>query len=194
MPLWLLPLGAVGLFLWLSSRGQGGEMGGGSAVWPSEAAAHFGTLAKAKAGAVASALGIPLRWLVAIIGFETGGSFNPEQYNTACSSRCGGDIACKRRRCAIGLIQFFPGRHAGQAVVGKTAEQLEVMSASEQLDLVKLYFDKNIASFGLRPSSLEDWYMVVHGPAHVGRPSSYTEADRGAVAGVLRYAKRKGLE
>jgi len=133
--------------------------------------------------------------LLSCMYFETGKSFKASQFNNACATKCGDDEDCKFRRCAVGLIQFHPAKGAGQDLVGKTGRELAAMSEEEQLKYVRLYFLKNMEAFKLgekQLSTLEGIYMVIHGPANVGKPARYTEDDKIAIKAVERVY-REGL-
>jgi hypothetical protein len=73
---------------------------------------------------IATKLGCKPEDLMAVMSFETGGSFDPAQPNTAGGS-------------ARGLIQFMPDTARG---LGTTSEALTRMTPVQQLDYVEKYF------------------------------------------------------
>lgn len=109
----------------------------------------------AEAEAVARRLGIEPPHLMAVMDFETGGSFDPATVNP--------------RSGATGLIQFMP---ATAAELGTTTAALRQMTALQQLAFVEEYFAMRIRQRGpLR--SLEDVYMAVLYPAAIGKGSEH---------------------
>src|SRR3546814_8645614 len=74
--------------------------------------------------AMAARLGTKPEYLMAVMSFETGGSFSPAQANNAGSG-------------ATGLIQFMPNTAAG---LGTSTAALAQMSSVEQLQYVEQYF------------------------------------------------------
>ncbi len=102
-----------------------------------------------KVEAISVELGIEPDWLMAVMAFETGGSFSTDVRNGAGSG-------------ATGLIQFMPETAEG---MGTTTEELARMSPLEQLDWVRAYF---ISSKG-QMHSVEDVYMKVFFPAAMGK-------------------------
>ena len=63
----------------------------------------------------------------------------------------------------VGLIQFCPGRYAGQAVIGKTGSELKKMTRSEQWDYVEIYLDQSWLSWKKNPTMAEI-YMAIFLP------------------------------
>ena len=91
-------------------------------------------------------LGIPAPDLLGVILAESGG--DPSKTN---------QFGC------TGLIQFCPGPSSGQAVVGKTGDQLRRMSIKEQMK----YVIKYLKAVGVKPGmSGYDIYSAIH----AGRP------------------------
>jgi murein DD-endopeptidase MepM/ murein hydrolase activator NlpD len=91
-------------------------------------------------------LGIPAPDLLGVILAESGG--DPSNTN---------QFGC------TGLIQFCPGPSSGQAVVGKTGEQLRKMGVREQMK----YVIKYLKTVGVKPGmSGYDVYSAIH----AGRP------------------------
>lgn len=91
-------------------------------------------------------------WLMAVMGFETGESFDTTQSNSGSS--------------ATGLIQFLESTARG---LGTTTTALRRMTAVQQLDYVEKYF----AQYASRIMNLGDCYMAVLWPVAMGRPDSY---------------------
>ena len=110
--------------------------------------------------------------LMAIMDFETGGSFDPAELNQAGSG-------------AIGLIQFLPKTARS---LGTTNAELAQMSKIEQLVYVEKYFDQ----FGYRLSggNVDDIYMAVLWPKAIGKPEGYVLFRRGTKA----YGQNSGLD
>lgn len=97
--------------------------------------------------AMAGRLGTRPEYLLAVMSFETGGSFNP---------------GIRNRIGATGLIQFLPSTARG---LGTTTDALARMSAVEQLQYVEKYFDQ--PNFRGRLGTLEGLYTaVLSGTAH----------------------------
>lgn len=71
----------------------------------------------------------------------------------------GGDPAKTNQFGCTGLIQFCPGKSQGQAVVGKTGDQLRRMSIKEQMK----YVIKYLKAAGVKPGmSGYDIYSAIH--------------------------------
>ena len=118
---------------------------------------------------------VPEDYLYAVMGFETGGTFDPAQKNLAGSG-------------ATGLIQFMPSTAEG---LGTTTEALSKMTRAEQLT----YVDKYFASKDIQGGTLSDLYMAVLLPAAVGKPEDYVLfGDGGAYGGQRAYEQNKGLD
>ena len=115
---------------------------------------------------------VPPNALMAIMDFETGGSFDPAETNQAGSG-------------ATGLIQFMPKTARS---LGTTTAELAQMSQTEQLVYVEKYFDQ----FGDRLSggNLDDIYMAVLWPKAIGKPDGYVLFRRGTTA----YRQNSGLD
>lgn len=91
-------------------------------------------------------------WLMAVMGFETGYTFDPGQPNLA-----GGG--------ATGLIQFLPSTAVS---LGTTTTALRRMTAVEQLDWVEKYY----SHYASRIVNLGDCYMAVLNPIAIGTADS----------------------
>lgn len=98
----------------------------------------------------AEALGTKPEYLLAVMGFETGGKYKASTTNSLGYT---------------GLIQFSPKYSPGN--VGKTTDELRKMGDIEQMQYIKPYLDKNRR--GKSVSSLEDLYMSVLMPTLVGK-------------------------
>lgn len=107
-----------------------------------------------KVNSVSAELGINPNYLLAVMYFETGGTFSPSQKNVAGSE-------------ATGLIQFMP---LTAEALGTTTEDLAKMTQVQQMDYVKKYFEINN---GKNVKTLSDAYMVVLYPAAVGKQEEY---------------------
>lgn len=114
-------------------------------------------------------LGIRPLYLMAVMSFETGGTFNPRTRN--------------RLSGATGLIQFME-RTARE--LRTTTAALAEMSAEKQLDFVREYF----LPYKNRLRTLEDTYMAVLWPAAVGRGPNAVLFRRGTRA----YLQNSGLD
>lgn len=120
-----------------------------SLAWGARVSAEF----RARAIAIAQALGVPPDDLMSCIAWESGRTFSASVRNRAGSG-------------AVGLIQFMPATARG---LGTTADALAKLSAIEQLDYVERYF----LPFRGRLKDLADLYMAILWPAAVGKPASY---------------------
>lgn len=124
-----------------------------------------------KVNSVSAELGINPNYLLAVMYFETGGTFSPSQKNIAGSG-------------ATGLIQFMPKT---AEALGTTTEDLAKMTQVQQMDYVKKYFELNK---GRNAKTLSDTYMVVLYPAAVGKP----EEDALFKTPTKAYELNKGLD
>lgn len=113
-------------------------------------------------------------WLMAIMDFESGGTFSPSIRNAAGSG-------------AVGLIQFMPQT---AMLLGTTTEALAAMTPEDQLDYVVQYFFPHRGGM----HSLADMYMVVLWPAAVGKPDDYVLFDREDLTHPARYFQNRGLD
>lgn len=93
--------------------------------------------------AMAQRLGTRPEYLLAVMSFETGGSFRPDVRNAAGSG-------------ATGLIQFMPGTARG---LGTSTDALARMSALDQLQYVERYFNNRSDPGDL--NTLEGVYTTV---------------------------------
>ena len=119
---------------------------------------------------IAERLGTNPNFLMAVMSFETGGTFSPSVRNKAGSG-------------AVGLIQFMP--KTAQAL-GTSSEALAGMSAEVQLDFVERHF----RPFKGRLGSLEDTYMAVLLPKAVGKGPDFVLFQKPGIA----FDQNKGLD
>jgi len=126
-----------------------------------------------KVKSLASKYGTTPQALLAVMHFETGGSFSSGTKNAAGSG-------------ATGLIQFMPSTAKG---MGTTTEALAKLSPVEQLDWVDKYFAQTPLSRNTE-NSVEDVYMSVLYPKAVGKPSDYVLFEKGTKA----YTQNAGLD
>lgn len=110
--------------------------------------------------------------ILAVMDFETGGSFNPGQKNAAGSS-------------ATGLIQFMSNTATS---LGTSTEELAGMSRTEQMRFVKDYFRQFGSS--IKGGSASDVYMAVLFPKAIGKADSFVLFTEGTKA----YTQNKGLD
>lgn len=118
---------------------------------------------------MAGRLGIDASWLMAVMAFETGGSFAPGERNPVSG--------------ATGLIQFMPATARG---LGTSTGELARMTPVQQLGYVEAYLEP----YADRLRSLEDLYMAVLWPAAIGRPAGYALFEWPSVA----YDQNRGLD
>ena len=90
---------------------------------------------------MAQRLGTRPEYILSVMSFETGGTFNPGEQNGI---------------GATGLIQFLPSTARG---LGTTTDRLAQMSSTEQLRFVEKYFDQ--AQYKGKLSTLEGLYSSV---------------------------------
>ena len=107
---------------------------------------------KEKVVQIASDLGTNPNFLMAVMSFETGESFDPAKRNPLSG--------------AVGLIQFMKPTAVG---LGTTQDALAQMSAEEQLDFVAKHFKP----FKNKMGTLEDAYMAVLFPAAIGKGANH---------------------
>ena len=124
---------------------------------------------KDKVMQIADRLGTNPNFLMAVMSFESAGTFSPSVKN--------------RFTGATGLIQFMPSTARG---LGTTIDALAQMTAEEQLD----YVEKHFSPFKNRLKSVEDVYMTVLWPRAVGKGSDYVLFERGSAA----YRQNSGLD
>lgn len=118
---------------------------------------------------IAADLGVNPNFLMAVMSFETGGTFSPSVRNSLSK--------------AVGLIQFMPATAAG---LGTSSQALAQMSAEDQLDFVAKHFKP----FKGRLKTIEDTYMAVLFPAAVGKGSDHVLFKKPSV----QYRQNSGLD
>jgi hypothetical protein len=121
--------------------------------------------------AMCQRLDVDPAFMVAVMSFETGGTFSPSVKN--------------KYSGATGLIQFMPDT---APLLGTTTAELAQMSAVEQLVYVEEYFRR--AAGNKKLVLLSDVYITVFSPAFIGRPDSTVMY----MAGSKQYAQNKGLD
>lgn len=124
-------------------------MGDETIVWGAKVSAEF----KDRVRLMAKTVGTKADYLMAIMAFETGRSFDPAQQNLA-----------NPKNGPVGLIQFTA---TGAQALGTTKDALARMTALQQLDYVEKHLLKK-KDLGL--GRLEDLYAAVHWPVATGRP------------------------
>lgn len=110
--------------------------------------------------------------LLAVMDFETGGTFDAGVKNAVGSG-------------ATGLIQFMP--RTAEAL-GTTTEELAQMDRVEQLGFVEKYLDQWAGR--IEGGSVDDLYMSVLWPAAIGKPDGYVIFRSGTTA----YDQNRGLD
>lgn len=110
--------------------------------------------------------------MLAVMDFETGGSFNPAQKNAAGSS-------------GTGLIQFMAKTARG---LGTSVAELSQMDRLEQMQYVEKYFDQFANK--IKGGSAEDVYMAVLFPKAIDKPDDYVLFREGTLA----YRQNRGLD
>jgi peptidoglycan hydrolase-like protein with peptidoglycan-binding domain len=123
-----------------------------------------------RVGQIAERLGTNPNFLMAVMSFESGGTFSPSVLNQAGSG-------------AVGLIQFMPrtARHLGTSTAA-----LAAMTAEAQLELVEKYF----RPFRNRLNTIEDTYMAVLLPKAVGKGNDFVLFRKPSVA----FTQNRGLD
>ena len=132
-------------------------------------------------GDLAEKLNVPTEDLLAVMDFETGGTFDPAQKNMAGSG-------------AVGLIQFMPSTAEG---LGTSTEELAAMTRTEQLEYVEKFLEENYTGrMDGKEGNVSDLYMSVLFPAAVGKPDDFVLFGEGAMNDkfVERYEANKGLD
>ena len=125
---------------------------------------------RARVTSIALELQVSVDFLMAAMAFESAGTFSPSVPNAAGSG-------------AVGLIQFMP---ATAKALGTTTAVLAAMSASQQLDYVRLYF----LPYRNRLRTLEDVYMAILYPAAIGKGAAHVLFSSGTTA----YWQNAGLD
>lgn len=141
----------------------------GKLVWGARVDQAF----RVKVREVGANLGIDPNWLMAVMGFETGYTFNPAVRNPGSS--------------ATGLIQFIESTARG---LGTTTAQLARMTAVQQLDFVEAYYQP----YASRVRNLGDAYLAVLFPLAIGRPDSFIMWSKDSGPYQREYALNSGLD
>jgi hypothetical protein len=123
-----------------------------------------------KVGAIEQRLKMEPGSLLAVMKFETGGTFDPGIKNRAGSG-------------ATGLLQFMPSTAKG---LGTSTDALAQMSAEDQLEYVERYLSPYKGKLG----TLRDAYMAVLYPKAIGKPDWYPIFQQGTKA----YTQNAGLD
>jgi len=105
-----------------------------------------------KINSVSGNLGIDPNWLMAVIDYESAGSFSPSIVNS--------------KSKATGLIQFMPETAID---LGTTTAALAQMSFIRQMDFVQAYY----TPYKSRIKSYVDLYLATFYPVSMGKPNSY---------------------
>ena len=105
-----------------------------------------------KVASISSQLEIDPNWLMAIIFWESAGTFSPSVENKSTG--------------ATGLIQFMPSTAKG---LGTSTTALKKMSAVEQLDWVYKYY----LPYKGKIKNYVDTYFVTFFPLAVGKPDNF---------------------
>jgi hypothetical protein len=112
-------------------------------------------------------------YLMAVMAFETGGTYSPSVESAGGSG-------------AVGLIQFT---EEAAEELGTTAAELASLSAVEQLNFVEQYFSNRIEQYGSL-TSLEDTYLAVLFPEAIGQGPDYVLFEEG----TTEYEQNRGLD
>ena len=115
---------------------------------------------------------VPAAALLAVMDFETGGTFDTAELNKAGSG-------------ATGLIQFMPETARS---LGTTVEHLATLSRKEQMVYVEKYLDQYANR--IRGGQVDDIYMAVLWPRAIGKEDGYPIFR----AGTEAYNQNKGLD
>jgi len=100
---------------------------------------------------IAPRVGLDPNWLMAIMDFESAGTFSPNITNSL---------------GYVGLIQLGA---SARKTLGVTKEQLKAMTAVEQLDYVEKYFNMYKGKY----KSYVDAYFAVFFPLAIGKPDDW---------------------
>jgi peptidoglycan hydrolase-like protein with peptidoglycan-binding domain len=119
---------------------------------------------------IALDLDVNPNFLLAVMAFETGGTFSPSVKNAAGSG-------------ATGLIQFMPKT---ATALGTSTDDLAAMTAEDQLDVVAKYFKP----YRGKLKTIEDTYIAVLLPKAVGKGGDFVLFKKPSTA----YTQNKGLD
>ena len=128
-----------------------------------KAAGKYDDAFLAKVNQIAKNLNTKPEYLIAVMRFETGGTFNPSLKSKWSS--------------ATGLIQFLSSTAKS---LGTSTDQLRTMTQLQQLEYVEKYF--NWFKHKIRPNNLGDIAMAVFWPRAIGKEDTYVlfKQDTGA--------------
>lgn len=105
-----------------------------------------------KINSVSASLGVDPNWLMAVMNFETAGTFSPSIQNKTTK--------------ATGLIQFMPTTAQG---LGTTVEALKNMDFIRQMDFVEKYY-RPLKS---KIKGFVDLYLATFFPIAIGKPEDW---------------------
>lgn len=145
------------------------QQSSGGLAWGAKVSKEF----RARVRQIESNLGINANWLMAIMAFETGNSFDPTKTNLAGSG-------------ATGLIQFIPST---ARYLGTSTTALARMTDVQQLDYVERYFE----DYASRIRNIGDAHMAVLWPAAINKPDSYVMWEKTGTY-ARQYAQNAGLD
>ena len=152
-----------------NTNGNGGGGGNGFALVNVPGSDRVSASFKERVVQIADDLGTNPNFLMAVMSFETGESFDPAKRNPVSG--------------AVGLIQFMKPTARG---LGTTQEALAQMTAEEQLDFVARHFKPFKGKLG----TIEDTYMAVLFPAAVGKGAGHVLFKKP----TTRYNQNSGLD
>lgn len=136
-----------------------------------------------KADQVAKDLGIPLEWLMAVMGSETGSTYKADISNIGCIKSKG-----DANKCAVGLIQFMPDTAKG---LGTSIQQLKSMTNVSQLDYVKKYY----YPYRNKITRFVDLYLVTFYPVALTKPDGFVLGSERSMAFAKKvYEQNKGID
>lgn len=141
----------------------------GRLIWGQRVEQDF----RVKVRQIAQELRLDPNWLMAVMQYESAGTFSPSKRNPKGS--------------ATGLIQFIESTAKG---LGTSTRQLARMTAVEQLDFVKAYY-KPLAR---RIQNLDDSYLAVLWPPAVGRADNYVMWEKNVGPYQREYADNSHLD
>ena len=118
----------------------------------------------AKINSVSSNLGIRPNWLMAVINFETAGTFSPSIKN--------------KYTGATGLIQFMPSTAVG---LGTSTAQLALMPFEKQLEYVEKYY----RPYKSKIKGFIDLYLATFFPVSMGKPDNWVLKTGGISAATI---------
>lgn len=141
----------------------------GDLIWGAKVSQEF----RVRVREVAAELNMDPNWLMAVMGFETGYTFDPSIRNPGSS--------------ATGLIQFLDST---ARALNTTVAQLAGMTAVEQLTYVGRYYQ----IYASKIKNLGDAYMAVLWPAAIGRPDSQVLWEKNSGPYQEEYKRNSGLD